>query len=214
VTEAGNDPIQAGYDQAAEEYAAKYFRELDHKPTDRQLLERLAGMVEDPGPICDMGCGPGQIARYLSEHGAGKVFGIDLSEKMVEQARRLNPGIDFLQGDMLNLDVPDASWGGIAAFYSIIHIPRPKVVQVLREFLRVLKKGGVLLLAFHKGREVMHIEDFWGKPVRMDFVFFEKEEMEGYLKEAGFEIVESLERPPYADVEYQSHRVYIFAKRP
>jgi hypothetical protein len=39
--------------------------------------------------------------------------------------------------------------------------------------------------------------------------------MEGYLRAAGFEIVETIERPPYAeDVEAQTQRAYIFARKP
>ncbi|MCB8961560.1 MAG: hypothetical protein H6651_14675 [Ardenticatenales bacterium] len=44
--------------------------------------------------------------------------------------------------------VASASFAGIAAFYSIIHIPRPQVVQALRELRRILLPGGTLLLTF------------------------------------------------------------------
>ena len=64
------------YDQVAGEYADHYFHELNHKPFDRELLERFASRVGTLGPICDMGCGPGQIARYLRDSGA-EVLGID-----------------------------------------------------------------------------------------------------------------------------------------
>ena len=46
------------------------------------------------GLVCDMGTGPGHIARYLYTQGA-EVCGIDLSPEMVAQARRLNPEIEF-----------------------------------------------------------------------------------------------------------------------
>ena len=46
------------------------------------------------------------------------------------------------------------------------------------------------------------------------FHFFGTEEMKGYLRTAGFEIEEVIERDPYPDVEYQSRRAYIFAKNP
>jgi hypothetical protein len=53
-----------------------------------------------------------------------------------------------------------------------------------------------------------------GYKVNADFVFFPAAEMIGYLEAAGFEIVEALVRPPYPEVEYQSHRAYIFARKP
>src|ERR1700681_3041516 len=128
---------QLSYDQVADEYARRLFDELQYKPLDRQLLDRFAASVRDAGPVCDMGCGPGQVAHYLHERGV-QVCGVDLSPAMVEQARRLTPGVDFRQDDMLALDVPDGAWGGIAAFYSIIHIPRGDMAQTLCELPRAL----------------------------------------------------------------------------
>jgi len=205
--------LQTSYDRVAAEYVQRIYHELDHKPLDRQLLDRFAAGVQSLGPACDLGCGPGHVARYLRERGVD-VCGIDLSPGMVDQARQLNPGIEFRQGDMLALDVEDRTWGGIAAFYSIIHIPREEVTSALREMKRVLRQGGILLLAFHVGEEIVHLEEWWGHPVSIDFLFFRPDEMAGYLASAGFEIEEVITRPSYADMEYLSHRAYIFAKKP
>ena len=117
--------VQNSYDRVAAEYVQRISGELEHKPLDRQLLDRFAARVQGLGPVCDLGCGPGHVARYLHERGV-PVIGIDLSPVMVEQARRLNPGIEFRQGNMLSLDVEDGAWGGIVAFYSIIHLPRQR----------------------------------------------------------------------------------------
>src|SRR4051794_29141951 len=106
---------QGSYDRVAEEYARRIFGELEHKPLDRQLLDRFARAVQSLGSACDLGCGPGHVARYLHERGL-PVIGVDLSPAMVEVARRLNPGIEFRQGNMLSLDFADGVWGGIAAF--------------------------------------------------------------------------------------------------
>jgi 2-polyprenyl-3-methyl-5-hydroxy-6-metoxy-1,4-benzoquinol methylase len=46
------------------------------------------------GTVCDIGCGPGRVARYLHDIGAN-VFGVDISPRMLDEARRLNPGIRF-----------------------------------------------------------------------------------------------------------------------
>ncbi len=126
-----NDKIlntQTSYDQVAVEYAEKFKDEMDDKPFDRDCLDRLAREVGNLGPICDMGCGPGQIARYLHRQGVD-TLGVDLSPRMIAEAQRLNPEIHFHQGNMLALPDEDNSWGGIAAFYCIIHIPRQQIVR-------------------------------------------------------------------------------------
>src|SRR5947207_7346925 len=89
--------IVPSYDAIAEEYAGQYFDELDGKPFDRTALDLFAASVIGRGRVCDLGCGPGQIARYLAARGVD-VFGIDASAAMIAVARRLNPKIEFHQG--------------------------------------------------------------------------------------------------------------------
>ena len=204
---------QTSYDQVADEYVRRIFGELQHKPLDRQLLDRFAASVREVGPACDMGCGPGHVARYLHEHGV-QVCGVDLSPAMVERARRLTPGVEFRQGDMMALEAPDGAWAGIAAFYSIIHISRDDMARALRELRRVLRPGGLLLLAFHIGEDTIHLDEWWSQKVSVDFFLFRSDEMAGYLGAAGFEIEEIVEREPYPEVEHQSRRSYVFARRP
>ncbi len=210
-----NEDLKNSYDRVAEEYALQFRGEMEKKPFDRKMLDWLIEKVGDQGIICDMGCGPGQIARYLHDLGV-KACGVDLSPLMIERALSLNPDIPFQQGDMLALtEVADNSYGGVAAFYSIVHVPRPMVIQALRELKRVLRPGGVLLLTFHLGQEIIHRDEWWGKAVSLDFIFFEREEMKSYLTAAGFALQEVIERDPYhEDVEHQSRRAYIFAQKP
>jgi SAM-dependent methyltransferase len=228
------DAIQTSYDCVAEEYARHIFTELENKPLDRELLTRFAAAVKGKGDVCDMGCGPGHIARYLrdaggaggSDHGAGDsshgaggsshldVFGLDLSAGMLEEARRLNPDIPFRQGNMLALDLPDASLAGIAAFYAIVNLSRESLPQVFREMARVLQPGGLLLLAHHIGDETLHKDEWWDRPVTLDFRFYAPKSIQTDLEAAGLAVEEIIEREPYApDVEQQSRRAYIFARK-
>ena len=213
IGEQNTSQVQAGYDRLASEYVRHIYDELRHKPLDRQLLDHLAGHVTGTGVVCDLGCGPGQVARYLQDRGVA-VCGMDLSPAMLEQARQLNPGIEFLQGNMLALPVDDEAWAGIAAFYAIVNFPPGDLSPVIHEMRRVLRPGGWLLLSFHIGDQIEHVDDLWGCAVSLDFYFFRTEQVTAILRAAGFEIEEVIERGPYApEVEYQSRRAYIFARR-
>jgi SAM-dependent methyltransferase len=206
--------IRDDYGRIAEGYANRYFGELESKPLDRKLLLRLAKDAGARGVICDMGCGPGQIARFLRDAGA-QVFGLDLSPQMVEQARRRNPGIEFREGNMLALDLADGSLAGIAAFYAIVNLPGESLPVVFREMARVLAPGGLLLLAFHIGDEVLRPGEELGHPITMEFFLREPATIKQFLRDEGFSIEDVIERGPYApDVEYQSRRAYIFARKP
>jgi SAM-dependent methyltransferase len=206
--------VQSGYDLVADEYARRISDELRHKALDCRLLDRFAESVRNSGIACDLGCGPGHLARYLHERGI-QVCGMDLSTGMVERARRLNPGIEFNQGDMRTLAVRDNTWAGIAAFYAIVHLPLPDLDRSLREMMRVLAPGGRLLLSFHIGEDTAQIEDLWESGAALEFHFFRVSTVRGSIERAGFEIEEIIERDPYApEVEYQSRRAYIFAQKP
>jgi SAM-dependent methyltransferase len=208
----------AAYESVASDYAEHFRDELAKKPFDREMLDRLVDSVEEGGVVCDMGCGPGQIARYLADRGAARggarleVCGVDMSPAMVREARRENPDIPFSVGDMLDLrNLPDGAYAAIAAFYAIVHFPRALLGRAFSELARVLRPRGRLLLAFHIGRDVIHRDEWWGKPVDVDFYFFETAEIERLLSENGFAVERTFERDPYPDVEYPSRRAYVFA---
>jgi SAM-dependent methyltransferase len=206
--------IRESYDRLADEYARRLFNELQQKPLDRELLNRFAAAVAGRGDVCDIGCGPGHVARYLRDAGA-TVFGVDLSPQMLQQARKLNPDISFREGSMLALDLQEGSLAGIAAFYAIVNIPHKFLPIVFREMARVLQSEGLLLLAFHVGDEIIHENELWDQPISMDFFLFQTSAIRHYLEDAGLVIEEIIEREPYGpEVEYQSRRAYIFARKP
>lgn len=202
----------ASYNDIAEEYAARFFDELTHKPLDRALLDAFAEEVRELGMVADIGCGPGQIGRYLHDRGLA-VIGIDLSPQMVALARTLSPQIQFQQGSMLALDLEDGSLGGIVAFYSIIHVPPKHLPQALCEFHRVLAPGGLALLSFHVGQECVHSQEMLGKPVTLDFQFYEPETLARALEAAGFTVQARLVRQPYVPHEHPSQRGYLLARK-
>jgi ubiquinone/menaquinone biosynthesis C-methylase UbiE len=131
---------------------------------------------------------------------------------MVQHASQLNPDIPFHKGDMRALPFPPASFAGIVAFYSLIHLQRPEVPAVLQEFHRVLHVHAPLLLAVHGGAGEVHTENWFGQGVSIDATLFTAEEITGYLHEAGLQVEQVHERDPY-DFEYQSRRVYILGTR-
>jgi SAM-dependent methyltransferase len=204
------DQTASGYDALAAEYANHLFHELDRKPFDREFLNRFAGS-QPAGPILDIGCGPGHVSRYVQGLGRA-VSGVDISTRMIACARELNPGIPFHVGDMRSLPCPPASFAGLIAFYSIIHLQAEELTAVFAEMRRLLVPGGVLALSFHIGDEVRHIEELWGVKTCLDFVFFEPDTVAAALGSAGFHIVEKTCREPYdATVEAQTHRCYVLA---
>jgi ubiquinone/menaquinone biosynthesis C-methylase UbiE len=140
--------------------------------------------------------------------------GVDIAQKMVENAIRLNPDISFEKGDMRHLSrlFPQSSLAAIVLFYSIIHLKRDDVPAALKDLKRVLEPAGRLLISFHGGEGELHRDAWYEKPVSIDVTLFEKQEMTKLLTAAGFAVKSIAERKPY-DFEYPTTRLYVLAEK-
>ena len=203
--------IRESYDSAAEAYAEHLATELAGKPLDRHLLNRFAEETRGRGLVADLGCGPGHIARYLHEQGVTMV-GIDLSPEMIRVAQRLHPGLDFRVGDMRQLDLPDEALAGMIAFYSIVHFDPSELGAIMLEIRRVLRPGGLALISFHIGDQVVHVDDLFGATVSLDFRLHEPHTVVESLRSANLAVIEHVEREPYEGAEYPSRRCYLLAR--
>jgi SAM-dependent methyltransferase len=213
----GEEASRASYDALAEAYADRFVDELAVKPLDRALLSAFVEEIRNRdavagATVADVGCGPGHIARFL--HGLGvDACGVDLSPRMCEIARRLNPGLIFYEASMLNLPVADAKWAGIVAFYAVCHIASHDLAAVFAEFRRVLKPDGLLLVSFHGGDEVRHADEMLGVKVDLAFHFHSAALVTAQLRQVGFDVRAVLEREPYEPLEVATRRVYVQATR-
>lgn len=207
------DRIENAYDLVAKEYAEKFLGEHEKKPKDQEVLHRFSREIGGKKPVWDFGCGPGQTTRYLNDLGV-EISGLDISERMIEQARTNSPGINFRQGNILELEFANDSIAGVVAFYAIVHFTEEQAGMAFREVFRVLQPGGVFLFTYHIGEKTLRVKEFLCKKVDLDFMFFRTDFIVGCLKDSGFENIETIEREPYPGLEYESRRAYLFAVKP
>ena len=201
------------YDRIAEEYARRLSSELRDKPFDRDMLDRFAANIERDGLVCDAGCGPGHVARYLHDRGTN-VVGLDVSPEMIRVARVLNPELRFVEGTMTSLPFENESLAGIVAFYSIVNLAAPDIDVAFREMHRTLRDDGVVLAAFHISDETRELDEMWDIAVALTFFFYTTATIVELFEAAGFVVESRLEREPYApEVEHQSRRAYLVARK-
>jgi uncharacterized protein YceH (UPF0502 family) len=205
--------VRATYDAVATAYADRLAAELDRKPFDRWLLERLAALA-DGRPVVDVGTGPGHVAAYLAAAGAD-ASGVDLSPGMVEEARRRFPDLRFSVGDLTGLLRPPAAsgWGAITAWYALVHLAGSELAPAIGSLARVLAPGGWLALALHAGAEVHHADELMGEPVDVDFVLHDPEAVVAAMRAAGLVDVEWYLRGPL-EGEVETDRVYVLGRHP
>lgn len=209
-----SDETARDYDRLAERYACEIGNELDGKPLDRALLRYIAESARGRGPVGDLGCGPGHVAGYLAALGA-ETIGVDLAPEMVRVATAAHPGLRFMVGDLRALPLSDRALAGAVAFYSFIHFDSDEEVRcACREVARVLAPGAEVLVAYHRGDEVVHPGELFGMPVNLAFHFLPDEAVSDALVAADLEIRAKIHREPYPGVEHSSRRTYLLAARP
>jgi SAM-dependent methyltransferase len=117
----------------------------------RETLDALIELAApQPGERwLEAACGPGLVTRALAPL-TGEVHGVDLTPKMIEIARRKAadlPNVTFAVGDATRLPDPDGAYDGAIARFTIHHVPVP--ARLANELARVVKPGGVVVLADH-----------------------------------------------------------------
>jgi hypothetical protein len=112
---------------------------------------------------------------------------------------------------MTDLDLADGGLAGIVAWYSVIHIPTDGLPEVFAEFVRVLRCGGEVLLAFQAGSEQVRLEHAYGHPVSLVVYRRPPDEVAALLTDAGFEVHARLVREP--ERWEKSPQAYLLARR-
>jgi len=122
----------------------EFLMERRVQPWRRQLWDRIG-----PGEILEVGIGTGKNMPFYPE--GGKIYGIDLSNGMLEQARkrtdRAMQSLDLREMDVQALDFPDDSFDAAVATFVFCSVPDP--ILGMQELARVVKPGGKIVLLEH-----------------------------------------------------------------
>lgn len=126
------------FDRMAPVWAA--MRQPDSLASYETALDRVDGPVRR---ALDVGTGTGagalEIAKRFQD---AKVVGVDVSQAMLDEARRMAPGVEFVQGDASALPFGDAEFDVVA---------HANMIPFLDETARVLRPGGWTVYAFSAG---------------------------------------------------------------
>lgn len=200
------------YDETAQKYHRHFRDEIEQKEYDREILDKFAESLPEKSSVLDAGCGPScQYGNYLLEKDFG-ITGIDISKKCIEIASSYIPKINFRVMDMMNMDFPDDTFNGVIAFYSIIYTPKKYIDGIFKEFSRVLKPGGKVLIAVKKGESEGFINDEWYEGNKVYFTYFLEDEIKEFFNNNKFVLDFFDVRKPY-DFEINVERIYAFGTK-
>jgi len=135
-----SDPSRQFGNWRAEEFFSTAVEEI-------RELKRLIGAVGFPGNFdsaLDFGCGLGRLTRALKPF-CREVIGVDISERMVSQAKLLTPNCQFLHNPYSDLRIfPSGRFDLVYSFQVLQHQRSVKLITgYVSEFIRVLKPGGL-----------------------------------------------------------------------
>lgn len=187
-----SDPKQVvceGYDRVAERYLEWVNKERSE--TRMRYTALLLGQLPPGAAVLDLGCGAGgPTTQALAER--FHLTGADISARSIALARQNVPGAHFIQADMTELDLAPSSLDGVAAFYSLIHVPRQEIPCLLAKIASWLRPGGLLVATMGTQADTGSYEkDFLGAP--MYWSTFDGPTNERLVQQAGLQIIQAQE---------------------
>ena len=168
--------VREGYRQLAESFDEWRDRIVGDPRAEWRAL--LTSRLEAGARILELGCGNGDDARELARRGFD-VTGVDL----VARAE----GVDVLETDFLELELPDAVCEACVSFYAFNHVPRERLPCLLAKIRRWLVPGGLLMSAFGASDTPAWTGRWLG--TTMFFSSYPPETNARIVREAGFELI-------------------------
>lgn len=195
-----DNEVRKMYEESADSYAEMMDAEI-HLPVYADILGRLSERLANiEGPLVDTACGSGHmLSMYRTRFDQERpLLGVDLSPKMVEYAaKKIGDGGRVITGDMRDLaGVEDGVAAAIINFFAMHHLDAGGAHVALREWHRVLRPGGQLVLATWEGGGTID----YGEESDIVALRYSSQEVQGWVAAAGFEItrceVEPVEEMP------------------
>jgi SAM-dependent methyltransferase len=203
------ETVRAGYERIADAYLAARPREAPDVAALDQLVSRLpAGSL-----VLDAGCGAGlPIAQRLSR--SYRVVGVDFSERQLSLTATNVPAAMLACQDLTRLGLAAGAFDAICSYYAIIHIPREEHADILADFFRLLRPGGLAFLCL--GAEDLNDdidEDYFG--TRMYWSHYDAPTNLVLLGRAGFTVLWSETIADSLDPgEVTGRHLFVLAQKP
>lgn len=208
---------RTGQAEAFDAIGDRYDEAFPHKEGQIAAGDWLVAELPAGARVLDLGCGTGlPTARQFVAAGL-RVTGVDLSAGMLARARANVPGAEFLQADVADLvaggPLPAGGFSAVAAFFTLLMLPRAEIPAALTSVHELLEPGGLLALGMVEA-DVDNVPiPFLGHTVRVSGYL--KDELRDIVVAAGFDVAKEMSytyAPASTDVPPEE-QIFLYCRR-
>ena len=144
-----NDAVTRFWGWAAPAYNLPVLQQWVYRPAHDEVIAQLR--AHSSARVADIACGTGILAdRIERELHPAEVYGVDMSEGMLNQARARSTGVQWLRGPAEQLPFDDGALDAVVTTSAFHFFDQP---SALRDFRRVLAPGGVAAVSTLSARQ-------------------------------------------------------------
>ena len=192
------------------EIAKEYDKEFGNDYSDTPYIDKFLDYLNER-KVLDIGCGVGNLTKYIWNKGFD-VDGIDLSEEMLSIAKRRYNNINFYKMDMRNI-ILNKKYDGIMLAYSLFHLTKQEVLEVLPKYYDLLNNNGKMLLILQCGKGESIIDEPLKEGIKMFINYYSLEEISSVLKDNNFEILYTDLKNPESKFELGNEKIIIICEK-
>lgn len=173
--------------------AKKYEREAEADWKDKKYVNKFLKYLNQNGSVLDIACGTGELIKYYNDVGL-KTTGIDISEEMVNISKSKIPNANIINMSLYDIDKLEEKFDGISITFTLVHIPKEKINELIRKINGKLKDNGKIFMVFTTNlREGLQVEPL-DNNYKYYVINYSRDEIRNILENNRFEILESEEQ--------------------
>ena len=194
------------YNKIAQEYDKEFGNDYSDTPYVDKFLNYLEGKK-----VLDIGCGVGNLTKYIMDKGFN-VEGIDLSKEMLNIAKQKYSDIKFYEMNMKEITLRK-KYDGIMLAYSLFHLTKKEVIEVLPKYYDLLNSNGKILLILQYGQGERIVNEPLKEGLKIFINYYSQDEIIEILKNNRFKILYTDLKKSESEFELGNDKLVIICQK-
>lgn len=194
------------YNKIAQEYDKEFGNDYSDTPYVDKFLNYLEGKK-----VLDIGCGVGNLTKYIMDKGFN-VEGIDLSKEMLNIAKQKYSDIKFYEMNMKEITL-SKKYDGIMLAYSLFHLTKKEVIEVLPKYYNLLNNNGKILLILQYGQGERIVDEPLKEGLKIFINYYSQDEIIEILKNNSFKILYTDLKKSESEFELGNDKLVIICQK-